>query len=680
MREIFGNDTNVAEVDGEDIDVRDYQQRVKDYEILYNFSSQGRGIDDATRAQINTQALRELVSEKLINKEAEKLGIMTTKEEEKDLIYSAEPDPFVRQYPIFTNEETRQFDPQRIKMFEQQVDQIDPTGKMKEEWETIKAYVIRNNVNKKYNSLLMHSIYMPSYLIKHSLNEQTSIASIRYVKVPYTTIQDAEVKVTEDELKAYMKKRAPLYTIKEPTRSMDYVSFMVLPSAEDTSKSLGALNELKNEFVTTTDNESFINRNSEEQYVNAFVNKKSFMSMYSDSIMNMSAGSVFGPYFENGSYKLTKVVERRTLPDSVKARHILIKTKERGQELVADSIAKRRIDSAVAAINSGASFDTMVLAVSQDDGSKATGGEYTFTLQQRSQLSKEFGDFAFEGSKGEKKVVKVDNDAYAGYHYIEILDQSGMAPAVKLANVSKSLYPGDKTDNATYAQASEFAGQNNNGKAFDEAVKNRKLDKRVAENLKVHDFMIPGLGSAREMIKWAYDAKVGDVSPVFALNGNYVVAKLSSKKEEGLMELDANLRPVIEASVRNEKKAKILADKYKSSASLDAMAQAANQPVLQADSFNAAQAFIPAVGYEPKVVGYAFFKNFQLNALSPVINGQDGIFRINLTFRGNKPAADESVVAQMKMMQGMQLRNSLIGSLEEIMRERADVSYNSKNL
>src|SRR5690606_12489170 len=145
-----------------------------------------------------------------------------------------------------------------------------------------------------------------------------------------------------------------------------------------------------------------------------------------------------------------------------------------------------RIDSAGAMVKSGAPFDSVVQKYSDDQGSMNTAGEYDFTLQQRADISKEFADSAVEGKPGEKKTVKVDNDAYSGYHYIEIISQKGVQPAVKLATISKTLYSGDATEMAVYSSAADFAGKNNNAKAFDEAVKKDNINKRIGENVKVN--------------------------------------------------------------------------------------------------------------------------------------------------------------------------------------------------
>src|SRR5690606_18793793 len=172
-----------------------------------------------------------------------------------------------------------------------------------------------------------------------------------------------------------------------------------------------------------------------------------------------------------------------------------------------------------------------------------------------------------------------------------------------------------------------------------------------------NDFTIPGRGNSREVIRWAYDAEVGAVSPIFQMSGSYVIAKLTAKKEPGVMELDANLRPNIEAAVKNQKKADILREKYKSATSLEALSTASGQTIMQADSFNASQPYVPNLGYEPKVVGYSFYQGFKIGAVSPFIEGPDGLLRVSLLSRSQRPMPkDDAVIKQMKGMQQMQMQ------------------------
>ena len=677
--DLFGRNTSVAKVNGEAIDQKDFARRISEYETLYELYAKGRKLDDAARAQLHDQALREMIFEKLVAGQIKKLGIDTTKEEMQDMIKGANPDPMIMQFPYFQDDKG-QFNPQALMAFEQRKDPSfsqEQGKKALEQWDIVKSYVKRNRIIQKFNALVVNGVYTPKFMIDRQMKDQNNMASIRFVKIPYTTVNDNEVKVTDADLQDYMKKHAAIYTIDDPSRSIDYISFDVVPSHDDTAKVLDALNKVKAEFGTTADNESFVNRNSDEQYTGAYVSKKSMMSQYADSIMNLPVGAVYGPYFENGNYKLTKVVAKQVLPDSVKCRHILIKTEDRGQAVAADSVVKKKIDSVEAMAKGGADFKELVNKYSQDDGSKATGGEYDFTLAQRTSLSKEFADFIFEGKPGDKKIVKVSNDNYAGYHYIEIISQKGEEPTAKLAVVTKALFAGQETEQDAYAKANEFAGKNTTAKAFDDAVAKQNLQKRVAPNVKVNDFTVQGLGSSRDIIKWMYTAKVGDVSGVFPLDGRYIIAKLTDVQDKGLAKLDANTRPVIEAAIKSQMKAKLIKEKYKSVASLESLSQTAGQPIQQADSFNAYNSFSQTLGYEPKVVGYSFSNSLKQGAVSPGIQGQDGVFFITLVNRQevNRPA-DPMMLNQQKMMLEMQNKNAIANMLQEIFRRTASIKYN----
>ena len=681
IRKIFTGGEYIAKVNGEKIDPQEYSIRVNELETLYAAMGNSN-LDDNTKAQIHSQVLNEMLFEKVVAGQMDDLGLTLTKDEQKELISGSNPHPLVMQFPYFKNPETGQFDPQALMAFEQKkLDTRNPqVAKALEQWDMMKSYIKRQALLQKYNALVSGGIATPKFLSDILSKEFAETASIRFVKVPYTAIGDNEVKVTDADLNEYIKKHAAQYRIDDPTRSMEYVSFDVVPSKEDTAVVFQAISNLKAEFATTTDNENFVNRNSEEQYTGTYVSKKTFMSQFADSILNNPVGSVYGPYFENGSYKLTKILERTTLPDSVKVRHILVKTKDRGNEVLSDSAAKKRIDSVELAAKSGADFNQLVTTYSDDDGSKKTGGEYEFTLAQRPQISTEFGDFIFLGATGGKKVVKVDNDNYSGYHYIEILSQKGTGPVEKVATISKPLFASPETENMIYSKATEFAGRNTTAKAFDETIKKQNLNKLVADNVKVNDFMIPGIGSSREVIRWMYDAKKDDISPVFNLDGRYVIAKLTAIRDKGLMQVDESNRPMLEAQVKAEKKAALIANKYKGQ-SLDAIAQATTQTVQVADSFSAANPYLPNLGYEPKVVGYTFFSGLKPNTTSPGIRGNDGVIFMSLVSRENTNAkADPAQIQQQIQMQTMQLKSSVGGMLQQMLLRNADIKYSAKNL
>lgn len=691
-----GHDQSIMKINGVKIDPREYQKRLKEYETLVAMN--GRNMDDETRAKLDEQVIQDFVYETAVVEQCEKLGIQTTEEEKKELIYGANASPMVQRFQIrgqqvFINQQTNAFDPQIVKYLEKKLvedpQSIDPNGteKIQEKWDAVKSYVIRMNDVNKFNMLIAGSAYVPGYQAKRIVTDENSKAAIRYVKVPFTTVNDNEVKVTDDEIKDYMKKHAKLFESEEETRSIQYVSFDIIPSSSDSARQLSALEETRNDFSNAKDNKTFVNNHSDDanSYSEAYFNKRTFTSKYADTIMDMSVGALYGPYYEGGSFKITKLVDRKTLPDSVKCRQILIRTKDRDKEVASDSAALSKMDSAMTELKNGASFDSVAAKYSEDEGSNKKGGEYTFTLLQRPGISKEFGDFIFEGATGEKKRVKVSNDAYSGYHYIEILEQKGAGKSVQLATIAKILAPSDSTVNAIYGKANEFAGKNTNASEYDASCKKMGYDERQGNSVKVSNFVIPGLGPAREVVRWMYDSKqkVGSISPVFQLGETrYIVAKLVAIDGKGLPQLSDANRQILTQKVMEEKKTDLLRKKFAGSASLDAIAQASGQTVQSADSISLAAGFIAGLGYEPQVIGYTFNHALQPNTVSPGIAGQGGVFFITVMNRMDNaidPSLLNAIAPQQQRNQEYQLRNVIGQQIQPTVNSEAHVTYNSSN-
>ena len=674
LQSLFGNDTSVAKVNGEKIEGKAYQERLADYETLIPLFSQGKPIDEATRAQIRQQTLDELVYEQLIADDVEDLGITVTEAEQKELFGAENPDPIVTQFPYFKDQETGQFNPANIAAFEQQVPKIpDPAQrqKLQSEWAAVKRFVIRNRLTQKYNALLMNGVSTPTFALKASVKEAGEATSVRFVKVPYTSIPDADVKVTDADLNDYLKAHKGSYTTDQPVRNLEYVSFDIAPSSEDTGNSLGALQKLYNDFAATDKNETFVNRNSDVQYNKQYISKKNFQSPSADSIFAMPVGQVMGPFYEGGTYQMVKVVDRKQLPDSVKAQHILIAVNQTRD----DSAAHKTIDSIKAvALTGGIPFDTLAARLSEDPGSKSLGGSLGYFSQ--GQMVPEFTEVAFGGKTGDLQTVKTQ----FGWHLIKINDQKDFQQAVQLAVVAKMLQPSQATNDASYARANSFASKAG-GKAFEKEAAAGGLQKKVADGVKSTDFALTGVGPARDIVRWLWDdkTKVGDVSQPFPMDGQWVVARYASNQEAGLMALDATLKPQIEAMVKAQKKGDRIVANYKSVKSLEEASAKAGQPIMSADSFTFANPFAQVIGFEPKVVGYAFYSGLKAGTTSPPIKGNEGVFFISPLGRFNLPS-DPNMMEQQRMSSQMQMRQTLGTILQESLRKGASIKYNPKGL
>lgn len=658
-RDLFGrNQSSLGSVNGKDIDYVKFQERIQLQEN--QFQQQGYPMNELMRQNIQEQVWNQFIEENVLESEYKKLGLVVTSAEINDLLFGDNPPQDFRQQ--FTNEQG-QYDANKAK------EAIDALKKQKNNpmaknfSEIYLPALAGARLREKYASLLGNTYYIPKWMAEKTAAENSQIAAIKFVAVPYTTISDslAEVKVTDADITAFISKRKEEFK-QEASRSISYISFSAAPTTEDTLSVRTNLQNLRDEFAVSQDAAVFLSRNNSDlPFFDGYVLKSRLQVPNADTIRNLADGAVFGPYLDGGNYVLAKMLGKRSMPDSVKCRHILIST-----QTTPDSVAKARIDSIAAAVKGGASFATMAAQFSEDPGSKDKGGEYDFGSQQMGNLAKEFGEFIFYGSTGEKKVVKTD----FGYHYIEILNQKGFEQAYKIAYLSRPIIASQQTENTASGAANQFAGESRNGKAFNENAEKKNLTKLLAQEIKPNDIMIPGLGSSRPLVRWVNEAAVGDVSEPFPVDDKFVVVMLTEISKEGLMS-PAKARPLVEFQVKNQKKAELIKKKIGTANTLDAIASATQQTVLNADSVRFSSPFIPNIGQEPKVIGAAFNKAYQ-SAVSAPIAGNGAVFVIKTESVG--AVADGGANAEEQRKASMlQIRQSAGFRAVDALRKSADV-------
>lgn len=637
----FGNTTTLGKVNGQVIDREQFENKV-------NLYSQG-GQD---RNYIIPQLWNMEVDRIILEQECAKLGITVTGKEIADELFGpnsplAREQQFLDENGQFKADEARQAFAQLKKSGNAQ----NLEGVMMTYIEPIKQRLL----NSKYQNFLQQSAYVPTWLVEKQKADNAAIASISYVYVPYTTIPDSSIKVSDADIMAYVKKHAAGFEKPEETRMFSYVSFNAAPSSADSLNTVNQLLSLKSEFASATDVKSFLGRvGTELPYLDGYLQKSALKMAQADSIKNLPDGALFGPYLDGNNYVIAKMIGKRNLPDSVKVRHILVKTEDRRNPVLADSIAKKRIDSVEALAKApGADFNALVQKYSDDGGSKSTKGEYDFALQQFSGISKEFAETIFYGKAGDKKVVKVENDAYAGYHYIEVISQKNFGDAVKVAYLAKSITASNETVNTALTAASQFASTIKNKKQFDEEAAKKNLQVMLSQEVKENDFSVPNFGqaSARGLIRWLYEHDVNDVSEPTEINDNYIVAIVTNINKKGLASAAA-ARPLAENYVRNEKKAQQIIKSKFTGNTLEEIAKSSGSTIVNADSIAYNNPVIPEIGYDLKAVGASFNKDAVGKLYSPIA-GNTGVFAI----RVNKISAIAS------MQNDEQIRQSLLGSL-----------------
>jgi len=637
---ISGQGNEVAIIGGTKINIRDFETRVQALEENYKLNSKTETVDQNTLDQLREQAWNQLVNEEVMGRQYKKLGITVSTDELFDMVQGKNIHPQIRE--AFKDPKTGAFSPANVINFLKTMDN-DQTGKTRAQWLNFENAMREERISQKYNDLVKQGLYVTTAEAKLNYEATNRFASVRYVMVNYNTIPDSLAKPSDSELEKYYNEHKTTYK-QEASRKVDFVVFSVVPSESDKREVLEAISKELDAFRAATDDSLYVALNGDTKPDDTY-HKKGTLSPNIDSIMfSAPVGTVVGPYEEGGSYKLAKVSAIRQLPDSVKARHILLKVeKPEDKDMVmaqADSLRKL--------IKSGVKFESLVY-LSTDQGSAVKGGDLGWF--QQGMMVKPFNDACFEGKKGDLTVVQSD----FGVHLIEILDQGKTQPVVKVAILERKVEPSSKTYQAVFSKANEFAGKNNTGDLFDKAATEQNLGKRTADNMKETDKNLPGVENARELVRWAYKAQKNEVSKAFEMDNKFVVGHLVEIKEKGYATME-QVKAQVEAEARRIKKFEMLSEKINAAgtSNLDGLASKLNAAVMTAENISFSSPYIQNVGSEPELVGNIF--SLKKGETSKPVKGNAGVFVVTVVdLREPAPTKDYSA-SKKQLEQTMQQR------------------------
>jgi len=509
-------------------------------------------------------------------------------------------------------------------------------------------------LQNKYFSIIKSSNYYPKWLYEKEQNDNYSISSINYVNVPYSTIPDASIKISDEEIKAYVDKHKDDFK-QEKSATISYVVFDGSAKSQDSMRVINELSQKITDFSTSQDVNAFLNLNSSETKFNdLFVLRSKIISQPGDTIFNLQKDAVYGPYLDGNSYSLVKFIDKKIIPDSVKCRHILIDTRPKEDGSVTpDSIAKARIDSISLAISEGADFSLMATKFSDDIGSKDKGGEYSFSYNDFTNLTIKFAEYIFYEPTGSKSVIKTD----FGYHLIEVLEQNNIQEGYKFAYFKRKILPSEETINDAFSKAMNFTSSVTDKASFEKAVKDNKLTASTAV-FSTTDHDLRGLGNARKLIRWTFDNKIGDVSKTEQVGDFIVVALITEKKEKGTMNVKS-ARPIVEPILLNIKKAQLIIAKAGNQKDFNTLADKFNTKIETADSIFFGSQFINSIGSEPKLIGASFNTAFK-NSVSAPIAGNTGVFYIRVLSNSLASSTGETYEMRRKQTEDRNIINSII--------------------
>ncbi len=623
-------ENTIATINGKDIDRTEFAQKVEN--ASRSFGAGGSSIQAVN--YVWNQEVRQAVFEE----QFEELGIKVGEDQVNQLLGES-----LATNPTFQNE-AGVFDKAKMQEYVANIKATSPQAY--QQWIDFEENISKGAREEIYLNMIKAGVGATLKEGELAYKMENDNVNIKYIQLPFSSIQDSEVTVSDAEIKSYVDKHAEQYKT-EASRNIRYVLFKEEPSEEDekeiTSK-VASLLEDKVEFVEATKTndsvkgfrntenaEEYVNQNSALKFDDRFIFKKDLPGTVADTIYNLSVGEVFGPYKDGEYIKLSKVVAQKQMPDSVKASHILVSwegLRTAGDLKRTKEEAKTLADSILNVIKSDKSkFSTLAPQFSADNSNKDKGGDLGYFVP--GAMVPAFNDYCFENKTGDQGIVETQ----FGYHIISIEDQKNEQKAIKVATIAQKIEPSEKTINTIFTETTKFQIATKD-KDFEEVSKENELTVRPVNKIKELDENIPGIGGQRAIVQWAFneDTEIGAVKR-FDIAEGYAVVQLTAKAVKGTMKA-ADASPTVKPILVKEKKVEMLKNKI-SGSSLNDIATNAGQTVRVASALNMKTPTISGAGTEPKVVGAAFAMEIG-NVSKPVV-GNNGVYVIEVT--KNTPAS-----------------------------------------
>lgn len=632
---LFSNqDTEVGVIAGDKIDYTAFSAKVNEQIAQIQKSNPNATIDDKTKEQIIESVWSQLINDKVIKIQYKKLGIAVSEDELYDLML-VHPHQYVIQQ--LTDQQTGKVYEGFAKAdgtldlmkLNQWVGQMN--AEQEKFWQQLEKSILEVRAAEKYNNLIKKGLYVTTAEAKDQFIAQNKQVNASFVLKRYSTVSDSAVKVTDEEITAYYNKHQNDYKVTEASRKIEYIAYDVMPSKADYEALLKDAQRVTEEFKTKTTEEdsSYIATESDGGQVNIASYGKKNMIISDSTVYTSPKGTVFGPYTEGTFLKVYKLTDVKSVADSAKVRHILIGLQsQRTQTQRTPEIAKRIADSLLVLLQTKqVKFDTLVKTMSDDMGSIDKGGDYGWFDENKGFVDP-FKNAGLQGTVGNITIVPTQ----FGFHIIEVLNVSKTRHnSYTVAQISKLISPSAETTQEYYKVASDFAGKNTTGDAFNKSVETEKLNKRIAESIKEGDKSLPGLEGAKDLVRWIYKAKKGEVSPVFEFKDRFVVAQLVSIKDKGIAPLDDVKDDVTAKAIRDKKAETFIAEfntKAGTSKSIDDIASKMGLTAEKADNLTFSAFNVAAIGREDALIGTA--TALKAGMTSKAIKGDNGVFVVSV--------------------------------------------------
>ena len=619
---------NVGVIEGQKVHYTEYEAAKEQLTEVYKIESGRNDFDEDTHAQIRNQVWNMFLMDYTLRAQAEKIGMDITKDELSELCIGENIHQIIRGRRAFYDE-NGQFSRDAVINLLQAINEGEDgenanLKQAKNYWLYWEKAVRISYMQEKYTNLLQHLLKANSLDAEFAFNARQNGVSAEYVMQPYFAVADSLVKVSEGDVKKLYKQHKSQYK-QTPNRAIKYVAFDIVPSEDDFKAAENLLVSLQEEFKNTEDVSLVVNTNSDIMYDGRDYSVETVPAQFKDFAFakGAKAGQCTDILFENNTYSMARIMQAGySMPDSVELKAII----EGGED--------------------------------QELGwFKATD------------LPKNIAEKAFAGKRGSRFTVPQG----MGEQTFEILEVGKPTPKVKLAILAREVTPSSKTYSIIYNSAKQFIVANNNAEALEAAAQEQGLNIVPQFNLTKTTDKVGQLKNSRSIVRWAFEAKEGQVSDVFECGQQFIVAALTEVNDDEFRPLEA-VRAELTYEARNDAKAAYIANQLKGVETLEAAAETLGQSIQTVGRVALSDSRFGNAGMEPAVIGKAIAQGE--NATSGAVKGNMGVFVVR-TGAANNLTAD--FVAETEKAQLASRFAYLPYQAMQLIEEHAEVTDNRAN-
>lgn len=665
------NSQQIGEVLGEKIYVQDFQKLLEEYQDAMKLTMRTDNLSEDQLNQLKDQVWQQLVSERVMKEDCKKLGLTVTEDELQNVLNDG-TNQLLTQTP-FVNQQTGRFDVSILKQFidayrkaeasnnSQQLDQMRPAYNY---WLFVEKNLRTQLLAQKYQSLLANCVLSNKVEAKMAFNEENEEAQIQLASIAYNTIKDADIKVTDEELKAKYEELKPAFRQQQETRDVKMVDVQVKASATDRAQLQKDMAGYQKQLAAAADPTQVVSKSgSMIQYIGLPVSGKAFQQ-YPDiasKIDSMAVGTTgVVESTKDNTYNIVRILSRTELPDSVEFRQIQVG----GKTLEA---ARASADSIQKALAAGGDFQAIAKRYGQDSTTTWFTGAMYEQASTMSQDNRAYIEALLNGAVGSTQNIELTQ----GNVVIQVLNRKAMKSKAVAAVIKKEIRFSDNTYSKAYNRFSQFVTQSQASLA-DLQKHATKFGYTVQD---LNDFATSshtvgnvGGSGIRDAIKWIFEAKEGQVSQLFEAgkeNDHLLVLCMTKIHPQGYRPWDdAQVKEILKREVIRDKKAEMIMAKLKGVNSI-AAAQAKGAKVSTVNQITfAAPAFIQATGAAEPALSGAVAATAQGKFCSAPVKGNAGVYVFQVVKKQMRPAKyNEEQQIQMCRQRAMQYMGNFMQDL-----------------